>query len=180
MSPVHCLKKQHLLPVSLEEAWNFFANPANLSRLTPLHLNLKFTNELFGDTLYPGQIITYRVRPVAGIPVFWMTEITHVDRMKFFVDEQRKGPYALWHHQHHFKSIAGGVEMTDIIHYRIPFGPLGELGLPFIKKQLHQIFSYHGRYRTLSIEGIHKPAVSKSVDEHRDHGRNLFGPDRRI
>jgi ligand-binding SRPBCC domain-containing protein len=142
MSTVHVLQQVQRLPISLEEAWQFFSQPKNLAVITPEKLNLKFTNEVYGEEIYPGQVITYKIKPLLGIPLFWMTEITHVDRLKFFVDEQRKGPYSLWHHQHHFKPIADGVEMTDIIHYSIPFGPLGNIGLPIVKKQLHQIFSY--------------------------------------
>src|SRR5688572_2370143 len=92
MSKVYSIKRVHTLPISLDHAWTFFSNPANLERLTPAYLKLKFTNELFGETMYPGQIITYRIRPVLGIPVFWMTEITHLEQHRFFVDEQRKGP----------------------------------------------------------------------------------------
>ena len=93
--------------------------------------------------MYPGQIIEYKVKPIAGIPVYWMTEITHVEAEKFFVDEQRFGPYALWHHQHHFSEIPGGVEMTDIVHYKIPFGFLGDIAQwLFIGKQLEKIFDF--------------------------------------
>lgn len=142
MSRVHLLNQVQVLPIPLEEAWQFFSHPKNLAVITPEHLNLKFTNEVYGDSIYPGQVITYNVKPLLGIPLFWMTEITHVEPLRFFVDEQRRGPYALWHHQHHFKSIAGGTEMTDIIHYQLPFGFLGNLALPFVKKQLANIFTY--------------------------------------
>lgn len=142
MSGVHLIKQVQQLPISVEEAWHFFSQPKNLAVITPEHLNLKFTNEVYGEEIYPGQIITYSVKPLLGIPLFWMTEITHVERLKFFVDEQRKGPYALWHHQHHFKAMNGGTEMTDIIHYRLPLGVLGTIGLPIVKKQLTQIFDY--------------------------------------
>ncbi|MEI6411331.1 MAG: SRPBCC family protein [Bacteroidota bacterium] len=102
----------------------------------------------FLTNIYAGQIITYTVKPILGIPLFWMTEITHVEPGKFFVDEQRVGPYALWHHQHHFKEIPGGVEMTDLVHYRIPLGPLGDFAhWLFVRKQLKQIFDF--RYETL-------------------------------
>src|SRR6476469_6117316 len=114
MSKVHLFTSVQKIPVTIHDAWDFFSNPANLFTLTPPHLNLKFTNKLFGDDMYPGQVITYKVKPLLGIPLFWMTEITHVEKHHFFVDEQRKGPYALWHHQHHFKPVPGGVEMTDI------------------------------------------------------------------
>lgn len=142
MSRVNILRQIQRLPITVEEAWDFFSHPKNLAVITPPHLNLKFTNELHGEEIYPGQIITYKVKPLLRIPLFWMTEITHVERHKLFVDEQRKGPYSLWHHQHHFKPIPGGVEMTDLVHYRLPFGPFGMLGKPIIDKQLSRLFSY--------------------------------------
>jgi len=106
-------------------------------------LNLKFTNELYGDEMYPGQVMTYNVRPVLGIPMFWMTEITHVVPKKFFVDEQRFGPYAMWHHQHHLAPLENGVYMKDIITYQPPLGFLGAManGL-IIDRKLKEIFSY--------------------------------------
>jgi ligand-binding SRPBCC domain-containing protein len=93
--------------------------------------------------MYAGQIIEYKVSPVLGIPLYWMTEITHVAQHKFFVDEQRFGPYSMWHHQHHFKEVPGGVEMTDIVHYKLPFWFLGDIANSvFVKKQLNDIFDY--------------------------------------
>jgi len=93
--------------------------------------------------MYAGQIIEYKVKPVLGIPVYWMTEITQVKDKQFFIDEQRFGPYSLWHHQHHFKAIPGGVEMTDIIHYKNPLGFIGRIANSlFIKKKLEGIFQY--------------------------------------
>jgi ligand-binding SRPBCC domain-containing protein len=143
MSKVYAFKRVQKLPVALEEAWDFFSHPKNLHALTPPALNLKFTNELFGEGMYPGQVITYKVKPLLRIPLFWMTEITHVHKPHFFVDEQRRGPYALWHHQHHFKPIEGGVEMTDLIHYAIPFGVMGRVAHAlFVKRQLEAIFAY--------------------------------------
>lgn len=143
MSKVHQLKSIQYIPVRLEEAWDFFSHPSNLFTLTPPALNLKFTNQLYGAEMYPGQVITYKVKPLLGIPLFWMTEITHVQKHTFFVDEQRKGPYALWHHQHHFKPVEGGVEMTDMVHYALPFGPLGSIvHSVLVKNQLHKIFAY--------------------------------------
>ena len=142
MYKVHQLKGIQRLPVSLQEAWAFFSDANNLLTITPPFLNLKVTNQLFGDKVYPGQIIRYKVKPVAGIGVSWMTEITHLEEERFFVDEQRKGPYKLWHHQHHFKSIDGGTEMTDIVHYALPFYFVGEAFHPVVKKKLKDIFSY--------------------------------------
>lgn len=140
---VYCLKKTQFIPISLDAAWDFFSHPKNLAVMTPEYLNLKFTNELYGDEMYPGQVMTYNVRPVLGIPMFWMTEITHVVPKKFFVDEQRFGPYAMWHHQHHFEEVEGGVMMTDLIHYKAPLGFLGDVAVSvFIKKQLEGIFVF--------------------------------------
>ncbi|MBO9681764.1 MAG: SRPBCC family protein [Flavisolibacter sp.] len=142
MSKVHCLVSIQKLPLSLKETWKFFSNPHNLLTITPPFLNLKVTNEIYGNEAYAGQIITYKVKPIAGIGVSWITEITHVEKEKMFVDEQRKGPYKLWHHQHHFASIEGGTEMRDIVHYRLPFGIAGEIAHPLIKKKLLQIFQF--------------------------------------
>ena len=108
MSAVHTLRNVQRIPATLEKTWGFFSDPNNLLNITPPFLNLKVTNEIFGTETYPGQIITYTVKPLFGIPIHWMTEITHVEPKKLFVDEQRKGPYKLWHHQHHFKTITGG------------------------------------------------------------------------
>src|SRR6185295_20044887 len=99
--------------------------------------------------MYPGQIIEYKVKPVLGIPLYWMTEITHVEDKKHFIDEQRYGPYSLWHHQHHFKEIEGGVEMTDIVHYKLPLWFLGDIAnTMLIKNQLKKIFDY--RYKKIT------------------------------
>ena len=121
---MHQLKSVQKLPITLEEAWDFFSSPKNLKVMTPEELNLVPTSEL-PDRMYPGQFIEYKVKPVLGIPMTWVTEITHVKDREFFVDEQRVGPYKIWHHQHHFRAIDGGVEMTDIIDYLLPLGPIG-------------------------------------------------------
>ncbi len=143
MSTVHHLKSIQKIPVSLKESWDFFSNPHNLLAITPTFLNLKIKDTIYGEEAYAGQIITYNVKPLLGIPIFWMTEITHVEKYKLFVDEQRKGPYSLWHHQHHFKAIEGGIEMTDIVHYSVPFGFLGNMANKlFVKKQLKKIFTH--------------------------------------
>src|SRR3712207_1540996 len=103
MGRIHYLKSVQKMPIPVEEAWNFFSRAENLLSITPAFLNLKVRGELFRQETYPGQIITYTVKPLFGVPLFWMTEITHMEKMRFFVDEQRKGPYRLWHHQHHFE-----------------------------------------------------------------------------
>jgi ligand-binding SRPBCC domain-containing protein len=146
MSKVYSLKTVQQLPVSVEQAWDFFSNPANLKEITPDNLGFKIISQHHGNKMYNGQIIEYTVSPVLGIPLYWMTEITHVEDKKYFVDEQRFGPYSMWHHQHHFKAIEDGVEMTDIVHYKLPLWFLGDIAnVLFVNKQLKNIFNF--RYK---------------------------------
>ena len=131
------------IPISLEQAWDFFSNPANLQRITPDGMGFEIISQYHGNKMYPGQLIEYKVKPLLGVPLYWMTEITHVQDRQYFIDEQRFGPYALWHHQHHFKAIEGGVEMVDIVHYRIPLGIFGDLANKlFVRSKLKGIFDY--------------------------------------
>lgn len=140
---VYSVKTVQRMPVSLAQAWDFFSSPANLQSITPPYMGFTIISRHHGDKMYPGQIIEYKVKPLLGIPLYWMTEITHVQEERYFVDEQRFGPYSLWHHQHHFKAIEGGVEMTDIVHYKLPLWWLGDLANAlFVKKQLAGIFEY--------------------------------------
>ena len=130
------------LPITIEEGWGFLSNPKNLSCITPNYMKFKITDFDF-KPVYQGQIIQYTVRPLLNIPLKWVTEITHVVRDNYFVDEQRFGPYSLWHHKHFLREIEGGIEMEDIIHYKIPLGFIGEfLNYLFIKSQLNEIFEY--------------------------------------
>lgn len=131
------------MPISLEEAWDFFSKPDNLKDITPNNLGFVIRSKHHGPRMYAGQVIEYTVSPVLGIPLYWMTEITHVQDKQFFVDEQRFGPYSLWHHQHHFEEVEGGVKMTDIVHYKLPLWWLGDIAhVLFVKAQLRQIFSF--------------------------------------
>jgi len=131
------------LPISLDEAWSFFSNPANLQAITPAHMGFTVTSRHHGDKMYTGQIIRYIVKPLLGIPLKWCTEITHVESKKYFIDEQRFGPYAFWHHQHHFTEVNGGVLMEDILNYKVPLGILGSaVDVLFIHKEVNSIFNY--------------------------------------
>ena len=143
MSKVYSFKKVQTIPVSLTEAWNFFSDPSNLAAITPADMGFKVLPAYNESKMYPGQLIEYIVSPIAGIRLYWMTEITHVQSPHFFVDEQRFGPYSFWHHQHFFKEIDAGVEMTDIVHYKIPYGFLGDIANTFfVKNKLEKIFDY--------------------------------------
>jgi ligand-binding SRPBCC domain-containing protein len=140
--PTFTLKTIQRIPTDLENAWSFFSDPANLQAITPPKLGFTILSDPYSE-IYPGQIIEYKVRPVLGIPIYWLTEITHVQDKIYFVDEQRFGPYQLWQHQHHFSMIDGGVKMTDIIHYRNPLGFLGNMANRlFVEKQLRRIFEF--------------------------------------
>jgi ligand-binding SRPBCC domain-containing protein len=139
------IRKQHI-PAAPAAVWSFFSGAGNLQAITPAYMKFRVTSGELPQEIYPGQIITYTVSPVLGIPLYWMTEITHVVPGRLFVDEQRKGPYRLWHHQHHFEETEGGVLMTDIVHYQLPLGPLGELARAlFIGRQLDDIFAFRQR-----------------------------------
>jgi ligand-binding SRPBCC domain-containing protein len=139
---IYTLHSKQNLPISLDEAWEFLSNPKNLKTITPPYMGFK---TLSGDDrdMFAGQIIQYIVTPVLGIPMKWVTEITHVQDKKYFVDEQRFGPYALWHHKHFLKEIPGGVEMEDIVDYKVPMGILGQLVHPFlVAPKLKEIFDF--------------------------------------
>ena len=140
----YLLNFEQKLPIPLAEAWDFFSSPLNLAKITPPDMSFNVTSKHNAHTkIYPGMIITYTVSPLFGIKLNWMTEITQVKQDEYFVDEQRVGPYALWHHEHHFKEIKGGVLMTDILHYAIPYGPLGVIANKLIvAKQVDKIFTY--------------------------------------
>lgn len=128
----------------MAETWDFFTSPLNLAKITPPEMGFQVTSTFApGAKVYPGMIITYKVSPLLGIKLNWMTEITHVKELDYFVDEQRSGPYKLWHHEHHFKEIKGGVLMTDILNYAIPYGPVGILANTlFVGNEVKKIFTY--------------------------------------
>lgn len=133
---------QQFLPITLDDAWDFFSTPKNLNRITPEEMRFNILSGGDGP-MYQGMVIQYTVTPLLGIPMPWVTEITHVQPRSYFVDEQRYGPYSLWHHLHGFEEVNGGVVMTDILHYRIPMGPVGKLmGKLFIDKKVNGIFDY--------------------------------------
>ncbi|TNJ42461.1 SRPBCC family protein [Tamlana fucoidanivorans] len=139
---IYRLHKTQKLPISVDDAWTFLSNPANLKIITPDYMGF---NILSGADrpMFAGQIIQYIVTPVLGIKTTWVTEITHCINREYFVDEQRFGPYALWHHKHFIKKIDGGVEMEDIIDYKMPMGMLGQCVHPFlVKPKLENIFNY--------------------------------------
>ncbi len=119
-------KSTQKVNATMEEVWDFISSPKNLKEITPPYMGFDITSEGLPEKMYQGMIISYKVSPVAGIKTDWVTEITHVDDMRYFVDEQRIGPYSMWHHQHWIEPCeTGGVLMRDIVTYQPPFGFLG-------------------------------------------------------
>jgi ligand-binding SRPBCC domain-containing protein len=141
--------KKQKVNASLEEVWDFISSPGNLKEITPDYMGFEITSEDLPKKMYPGMIISYEVKPLLGISTQWVTEITQVEELKFFVDEQRVGPYKIWHHQHHLEPIENGVLMHDIVSYQPPLGILGNLANKLvINSKLEEIFDY----RTIAIE----------------------------
>lgn len=141
---IHRLEFTQEIPVDLDTAWDFFSSPLNLSEITPEDMAFDVTSPNMKHTkMYPGLIITYKVSPLFGIKLDWVTEITHVKDKAYFVDEQRFGPFAFWHHQHHFKTIDGGVSMHDILHYSIGWGAIGKIANQVIvNNKVNEIFKF--------------------------------------
>lgn len=135
------LHSSQVLPITKEVAWDFLSDPKNLATITPDHMGFHILSGA-DRAIFPGQIIQYKVIPFPGFPTRWVTEITHVRQGEYFVDEQRFGPYALWHHKHFIKAIPEGVLMEDVIDIKLPFGVLGRLVYPLVKVQLNKIFKY--------------------------------------
>lgn len=139
-------KQEQKVNASLSEVWEFISSPGNLKEITPDYMGFDITSEDVPDKMYPGLIITYNVKPLLGIKTPWMTEITQVKENEFFIDEQRVGPYKIWHHQHFIEPIDGGVLMKDIVTYAPPFGFLGAIANSlFIRKKLQEIFDYRSK-----------------------------------
>ncbi len=143
---IHTLRQEQILPIPIEEAWEFFSSPANLDAITPPDLGFEITCPL-PTRMFEGQIITYRVKvaPLVWLP--WVTEIKCVEEGRSFIDEQRFGPYKFWHHRHAFEPVGGGVLMTDVVHYALPFGPFGEIARAlFVRRKLEWIFGYRKKW----------------------------------
>jgi ligand-binding SRPBCC domain-containing protein len=141
-SGIFTLEVEQILPITLFEAWNFFSRPENLAEITPSEMGFKITSGKPGQ-MYAGQIISYKINIIPGIKSSWVTEITQVKNLEYFIDEQRFGPYKMWHHEHRFTELESGILMHDKVSYKIPFGLIGRMvHALFIKRKLIGIFSY--------------------------------------
>ena len=142
------LRINQFLKTDIDTIWDFASSPANLKEITPDYMLFNITSNDLPEKMYPGMIISYEVSPLLNIKINWLTEITQVKDKSFFIDEQRMGPYKMWHHQHIFEEQNDGVLMTDIVTYIPPFGIVGDIANAFfIKKQLRNIFDY--RYKVM-------------------------------
>ncbi len=164
---IYTLHETQKLPINIDKAWKFLSDPRNLKVITPDYMGFNIVSGA-DRPMYAGQLIQYVVTPIAGIKTKWVTEITHVKDHEFFVDEQRFGPYALWHHKHFIKEIPGGVEMEDLVHYKLPFGILGQLAHPIlVKSKLQEIFEYR-KNKLVELFGSYSEnqATDKGITRH--------------
>lgn len=158
---IYTLHTKQKLPISVQEAWEFLSDPKNLKTITPEYMGFNIISGA-DRAMYPGQLIQYIVTPIAGIKTKWVTEITQVKNLEYFVDEQRFGPYALWHHKHFIHPIEGGVEMEDIVDYKLPLGFLGQLAHPFlVAPKLKEIFNFRRKKLTALFGEYSTPVVDK-------------------
>lgn len=128
--------------VDLDRCWDFFSDPRNLGKLTPPEMDFRITSREV-PKMFAGQLITYRIGILPGVKSSWVTEITQVNPKKYFIDEQRFGPYSMWHHKHGFEAKDGGVLLSDEVSFKLPMGALGRLfGSGYVKKQVRKIFEY--------------------------------------
>jgi ligand-binding SRPBCC domain-containing protein len=153
---LYTIHHKQQLPISLDEAWDFFCKPENLAVITPDYMGFEIITG-GGKKMYPGMIIAYLVSPIAGIKTKWVTEITHLAEKEYFVDEQRIGPYRFWHHKHFFRETKDGMEIEDIVHYQLPLGFLGRIiHSLFVKKKLKGIFLYRKKKLESIFDSIEK------------------------
>ena len=145
MASIRVFTRTQCLPIPLEAAWDFFSAPGNLPSITPPDLGFHVLSDP-PAAIYPGLMLRYSVRPLPGFRTTWVSEITHVRAPEYFVDEQRIGPYSIWHHEHHFHRSPGGVRVEDIIHYALPFGLVGHaLAGSLVRRKLEAIFAFRSR-----------------------------------
>jgi ligand-binding SRPBCC domain-containing protein len=150
---VYTQKYKQFIHADIDTVWDFFSNPSNLGKITPAEMNFKTLYITGGETMYAGQLMSYKVSPFPFMRIRWTTEIKVAKYQQHFIDEQKFGPFAMWYHQHFFEVKDGGVEMIDEISYAIPFGFLGRLANSLlVEKQVKNIF----KFRKEAVERIFK------------------------
>lgn len=153
---------EQVIPASLEVVWDFFSSPVNLKTITPPYMGFDILTPV-PDKMEAGLIIAYTVRPLFNIPMTWVTEITHVEPLRFFVDEQRFGPYRFWHHRHTFTPVEGGVHMHDLVYYALKQPIIdGAINRLLVRPRIEEIFEFR---RRKIIELFGKPSKTSTRSE---------------
>jgi ligand-binding SRPBCC domain-containing protein len=159
---VYTLIRKQVLPITMEQAWDFFSSPKNLSQITPAYMQFQILHRSGGEKMHAGQIIRYKLFVLPYLPMSWTTEITHVENLLSFVDVQQSGPYQMWQHQHRFRKVSNGVEISDEVKYALPFGIIGRFAhLLFVRRQLDIIFDY--RFKVLEEIFEKEPLIFQSA-----------------
>ena len=136
-------KQTQIVNADIDTVWSFFSSPRNLSKITPPSMNFEIIDIGGTEEMQNGQLIQYKVSPFPFLRVSWITEISYVQPKIFFADNQKKGPFSMWYHQHTFTPMVGGVEMTDHVTYAISFGIFGEfVNWLAVRHRVHKIFEY--------------------------------------
>ncbi len=155
-------KRTQMINRPVEQIWEFISSPKNLKLITPDYMGFDIISDDIPDKMYEGMIVSYKVSPLLGIKTTWVTEITHLKENSYFVDEQRVGPYKIWHHQHILEPKAGGTLMTDIVSYQPPMGLLGNIANSLvIRGKLNEIFDF----RTNVLSEIFKDKEVRSTPQ---------------
>lgn len=152
---------KQFIPRPLDEVWNFFSRPENLNAITPEEVAFEILSDIKDTKMYEGMIVLYKVSPLLGIKMDWVTEITYIKDQIYFIDEQRFGPYALWHHEHHFEEHDGGTLMTDLLHYKVPYGIIGTIAdAIFVNNKVEEIFAF----RVKAVEKLFPEVQSTKLE----------------
>lgn len=152
---------KQFIPRSLDKVWLFFSRPENLNALTPENMSFEILSDIKDTEMYEGMMVMYKISPFLGIKMDWVTEITYIKDQHYFIDEQRFGPYALWHHEHHFEEQEGGVLMTDMLHYKVPYGIIGTIAdAVLVNNKIEQIFAF----RKKAIEQLFSEVQSTKLE----------------
>ncbi len=140
---VYNLERKSTLPITIDKAWSFFSDPKNLAKITPDSMNFEILTKDLPPSIYSGLLVQYTVTPLLGLKMKWLTEIKHVNKPFYFIDEQKSGPYTLWYHEHSFSENGSQTIMTDKVSYALPFSILGNISHSiFVRKKIESIFDH--------------------------------------